>query len=499
VDLLELLKRHWGYSAFRPKQEAIIRALLGRRDVAAVMPTGGGKSLCYQLPAVAMQQMCVVISPLIALMHDQASQLTEARIPAAYLNSSITWREQEQVKRAAESGKLRLLYFAPERAVREDTLEWLKRLPVGFFAIDEAHCISEWGHEFRPEYRRLSTLRSLFPDKPIAAFTASATRQVRHDIVAQLGLRSPETFVASFRRPNLRYSVRQSDDVDYSKFLVHAARAYPDQNIIIYAPTIKTVESTAYLLNVHGVPAIAYHGQMESAERSRNQSIWMNGEKRVMVATIAFGLGINKRDVRAVIHMSMPKSLEQYYQEAGRAGRDGNPADCVLLWRKRDSALLVHFINEVQDPRERERSWQRYHAIRRYIDTNGCRQTQICTHFGEPVNTGGCGTCDICGSKPEWLDAKPENVRKTRISAREKPPVGTSNVDACTRARLRKWRYDLANDRNLPPYCILHDKTLDEICRRMPANVNDLLTIPGIGPRKVADWGKDLIDVLHAG
>ena len=321
-DLHALLRRHWGYSEFRPKQEAIIQAIVAGRDAAVVMPTGGGKSLCYQLPAIAMERTCIVISPLIALMQDQAASLRENGIDSAFLNSSLDWQQAREIMQKAERGAYQLLYLSPERIVREDTLKWLDRVPLGFFAIDEAHCISEWGHEFRPEYRQLGLLRERFPNTPIAAFTASATRVVRHDILAQLHLDHPACFVMSFHRPNLRYIIHECDkksDAQMQDMLLQAMEHYTEGNVIVYAPTIKSVEATAEWLCAQGVSAIAYHGKMDTAERARNQEAWMTGERRVMVGTLAFGLGINKPDVRAVIHLSVPKSVEQYYQEAGRA------------------------------------------------------------------------------------------------------------------------------------------------------------------------------------
>ena len=369
-DLLTPLRRYWGYDAFRPLQERIVRSLLGGRDTCVVMPTGGGKSLCYQLPgAMLAGQTVIVVSPLIALMQDQVAQLDangNSLRPAQQLSRG---GRAIQVIRKARAGEYRLLYLSPERLAREDTIDWLQGVPVSFFAIDEAHCISEWGHEFRPDYRQLSRLRVHFPDRPIAAFTASATQRVRHDIIHQLQLRDPHKYIASFHRPNLRYVVRACDGRSQPDLLVSALRSYEDGNIIVYAPTIAKVEATVDFLEGKGIPAIAYHGQMEADERRRNQERWMSDEVRVLVGTIAFGLGINKAAVRAVIHLSLPKSIEQYYQEAGRAGRDGLPADCVLLWQKRDAGLLAHFIEQITDPAEKERAWQRYHEIRGFVES----------------------------------------------------------------------------------------------------------------------------------
>src|ERR1700676_3543968 len=408
ADLLIPLRRYWGYSSFRPLQERIVRSLLAGHDTCVVMPTGGGKSLCYQLPAVVSDRTTIVISPLIALMQDQAAQLAQMGIPAAVLNSSITAAQQTSLISKAHQGEYRLLYFSPERLARADTMDWLQKVPIAFFAVDEAHCISEWGHEFRPEYRQLKRLRTSFPDRPIAAFTASATQRVRHDILSQLQLRDPDKYIASFRRPNLRYLIRECSGREHQELLVSALRNHPDGSVIVYGPTIEGVKLTVNFLKNEGISAIAYHGKMEADERRRNQELWMSDEVRVLVGTIAFGLGINKATVRAVIHLSLPKSIEQYYQEAGRAGRDGLPADCVLLWQKRDAGLHAYFIGQITDPKEKERAWQRYHEIRGFVESKTCRHLQICKHFGETPKWKTCDGCDICGSEPDWLSAPEE-------------------------------------------------------------------------------------------
>ena len=499
ADLLAALRRYWGYDDFRPMQERIVTSILSGNDVAVVMPTGGGKSLCYQLPAAATDGTAIVVSPLIALMQDQAAHLAQMGIPAAILNSTFTQAEQSSIIRSAMQGAYRLLYLSPERLARQDTIDWLSRVPVSFFAIDEAHCISEWGHEFRPEYRQLSRLRDLFPDKPIAAFTASATKQVRHDILQQLKLHQPHKYILSFHRPNLRYLVKLCDSKTQPKLLLAALAEHAGSNAIVYAPTIKSVESTVAFLKSHGIPSIAYHGKMENSLRQRNQEMWMSEEVPVLVGTLAFGLGINKPSVRTVIHLSMPKSIEQYYQEAGRAGRDGLPADCALLWQKKDAGLLAHFTQQVQDSRERDNAWDRYRIIRRYVESEQCRHHQICMHFGETPKWERCGMCDVCHSVPGWFSGKAP-VR-TKISIAPVPaPVRSArplkDSDEGLIAHMKKWRRDLAQARGIPAFMILHDTTLLDLCRREPGDLSELLHVTGIGERKAELYGAEIMKAM---
>ncbi len=502
ADLHAALRRYWGYDAFRPLQERIVDSLVAGRDVAVVMPTGGGKSLCYQLPALVSGRTAIVISPLISLMQDQAAQLAQMGIPAAVLNSSMLPAEQSAIMREATKGTYRLLYLSPERLAREDTVQWLQKVPIAFFAIDEAHCISEWGHEFRPEYRQLSRLRDRFPNAPLAAFTASATRRVRHDILAQLKLRDPDKYIASFHRANLRYLVKQCDSKTQPRLLLSAVRAYPNQNMIVYSPTVRRVDETVDFLGQNGIAAVPYHGQMDNRIRQRNQERWMADEVPVLVGTLAFGLGINKPGVRAVIHLALPKSIEQYYQEAGRAGRDGDPADCALLWQTKDVGLLTFFIDQLSDPQEKERAWQRYHSIRRFAESSNCRHREICLHFDETPKWSACGVCDICGEPPGWMTAKfaPKPVKAEKGKPRRESTAArsiTPEADSELMAYLREWRRDVAKARAVSAFIVMSDATLQDLCARRPANRAELLAVSGIGEKKAEQLGAEILAAIR--
>jgi ATP-dependent DNA helicase RecQ len=415
-QLFAPLKQYFGFASFRPLQEEIIRDSLAGKDVFAVLPTGGGKSLCFQLPALVRPGLTVVVSPLIALMKDQVDALQAAGVPATFLNSSLGAGGSRPRLRGLHGGEFRLLYVAPERLMLSGFLDDLKKWNVSQFAIDEAHCISEWGHDFRPEYRQISALREIFPDVPMMALTATATERVRADIVKQLHLRSPACYVASFNRPNLTYRVAAKSGA-YEQILSYV-RARPGESGIIYAQARKTAESLAAKLTADGVKALPYHAGLAGGARSANQEAFLRDEARVVCATIAFGMGINKPNVRFVIHYDLPKNIEGYYQETGRAGRDGLPGECLLLFSPGDRVKQMRFIDEKPDPKEREIARAQLEQMIHYAEVATCRREFLLGYFGEkfqpnltgrdalprvqadrqvsPTEAINCGGCDNC-------------------------------------------------------------------------------------------------------
>ncbi len=392
----ELLKTHFGYDTFRPLQEDIMRTVLEKKDALVLMPTGGGKSLCYQLPALVFDGITIVISPLIALMKDQVDGLVANGVSAAFLNSTLTDDEIQSVEFRAQSGELKILYLAPERLASVGFQMFLVGLNVSFIAIDEAHCISEWGHDFRPDYRNLKELRRMFPRVPVMALTATATPQVRGDIVKQLSLEKAQVFLSSFNRPNLNYAVRPKNNALGQ--LVGMLKAYQDKPVIVYCFSRKDTESLAKDLSAAGFRALPYHAGLEREVRKRTQEKFIRDEVPVIVATIAFGMGIDKPDVRLVAHMDLPKSVEGYYQETGRAGRDGLPSECVLFYTFGDKRKQEYFIDMMDDAAEQELARQKLNQMVEYCETDGCRRAYLLEYFAEPCAGGGCGNCDNCAA-----------------------------------------------------------------------------------------------------
>ena len=401
MDLTSALKKHFGYSTFRPLQEAIVRDALAGRDVFALMPTGGGKSLCFQLPALLRDGLTIVVSPLISLMKDQVDALQASGIPATFLNSALDGTQARGRLRGLYDGEFRLLYVAPERLMLESFIAKVPGWKVAQIAIDEAHCISEWGHDFRPEYRALSKLRELLPEVPIMALTATATERVRRDILQQLKLREPRCYVASFDRPNLTYRVLPKT-TPYDQ-LHDFLETRPNDSGIVYCASRKMADSVARKLNQDGIPAKPYHAGLEAKERTAHQEMFLRDDVRVVSATIAFGMGINKPNVRFVVHYDLPKNIESYYQETGRAGRDGLPSDCVLLFSAADVVKQTRFIEEKSESEARIAREQLRQMVH-YAETRECRRTTLLRYFGETRPNEPCNGCDNCLNPRETFD-----------------------------------------------------------------------------------------------
>jgi ATP-dependent DNA helicase RecQ len=444
-QLLPLLKQYFGFTSFRPLQEEIIRDSLAGKDVFALLPTGGGKSLCYQLPALARDGLTVVVSPLIALMKDQVDALQASGIPATFLNSSLAADESRKRLRGLHHGEYRLLYAAPERLMLSGFLEDLQRWNVRLIAVDEAHCISEWGHDFRPEYRQISELRKLFPEVPFMALTATATDRVREDIVTHLKLREPKCYVASFNRPNLTYRVIPKNK-PYDQ-LLHFLRARPKESGIVYCQSRKSAERVAANLTEDGVKARPYHAGLTPKERSEHQELFLRDDVRVICATIAFGMGINKPNVRFVVHYDLPKNIEGYYQETGRAGRDGLPSECVLLFSAGDVVKQTGFIDEKPDPQEQKIAREQLQQMVHYAECASCRRTELLAYFGEEFSADDCGACDNCLSPRATFDGTlaAQKFLSCVYRIREKNGFGVGLnhvVEVLTGAdteKIRKW------------------------------------------------------------
>lgn len=393
TELTEALKRYWGYDSFLPLQEEAMRCVMGHGDSVVVLPTGGGKSLCYQVPAVCLPGMAIVVSPLISLMKDQVDGLRECGIPAAALNSSLQPHEKRTIAAAIRSGEIKLLYIAPERLVMESTIDFLQSAQVSMIAIDEAHCISEWGHDFRPEFRGLRVIRDRFPNVGVHAYTATATERVRVDIAEQLGLRNPKTLVGSFDRKNLVYRVQQrSGLLDQIRGVIER---HAGESGIVYCTTRADTESICASLNDFGIAALPYHAGMPDVDRHRNQESFIEDRTPIIVATVAFGMGIDKPNVRFVVHAGMPKSLENYQQESGRAGRDGLEAECVLIFSPGDIARWKNMIAEA-DPAVMDAQRASLNAVYEFCTLPNCRHRSLVRYFGQDLPSESCNACDVC-------------------------------------------------------------------------------------------------------
>ncbi|MBS1509447.1 MAG: DNA helicase RecQ [Bacteroidetes bacterium] len=429
-DLNADLQKHFGLEQFRGPQEAIIKNLLSGSDTFVIMPTGGGKSLCYQLPAIISDGVAIVVSPLIALMKNQVDLVRSYSSKddvAHFLNSTLNKGQQKIVKDDLTSGKTKMLYVAPETMTKEENVSFFKDLKISFFAVDEAHCISEWGHDFRPEYRRLREIMDMIDEKiPVIALTATATPKVQSDIVKNLGLRSPNIFISSFNRGNLYYEIQPKINKDQTnKSIVRFIQQHKNKSGIIYTLNRKTTEELADMLMANGIKAVAYHAGLDAKLRADRQDQFLNEDVDVIVATIAFGMGIDKPDVRFVIHYNIPKSIENYYQETGRAGRDGMEGKCILYYSHKDVAKLEHFMRD-KPLSEREVGAQLINETVSYAESSVCRRKTLLHYFGEEYDDSkSCGNCDNCLNPKERIEAKAETVTvlKTIKALEERFPI----------------------------------------------------------------------------
>ncbi|MDR4499548.1 MAG: DNA helicase RecQ [Candidatus Scalindua sp.] len=440
----DTLKRVFGFQSFRPNQKVIINHILKKRDVFAVMSTGGGKSLCYQLPAKIMEGTTVVISPLISLMKDQVDAALGNGIAAAFLNSSLSSEEMSAVNHKLHNHALELLYIAPERFAMPNFLESLRSVPLSLFAVDEAHCISEWGHDFRPDYLNLSNLTRAFPNIPVAAFTATATPNVQDDIINKIGLRTPYIVRASFNRPNLFYQVKRKKEVGSQ--ILEFLREHGNEPGIIYRTTRDSVAKLAEFLVSNGISALPYHAGLEGEVRRANQEAFSKDKVNVIVATIAFGMGIDKSNVRFVIHADLPKNIEGYYQETGRAGRDGELANCILFFAVQDISKIRYFIDQVQDGVERSIVMHKLNQMVAYASHYVCRRRQLLGYFGESYPEENCGACDVCVGMVEKVDATVDAQIVMSAMARTDQRFGINHIiDIVTGAntsRIRELNHD---------------------------------------------------------
>ncbi|WP_103667448.1 DNA helicase RecQ [Pseudanabaena sp. BC1403] len=470
-SLQQALKQYFGYESFRAGQREIIEASMAGRDTLAIMPTGGGKSICFQLPALLKTGVTIVVSPLIALMQDQVTALKENGIGATFLNSTLTNRESTQRSQAILNGAIKLVYVAPERLFAEQFLEFLNiikgKMGIAGFAVDEAHCVSEWGHDFRPEYRQLSRIRQLHPDVPVIGLTATATERVREDISQQLQLKQPYIHVASFNRSNLYYEVvpKQGNEQTYVNLLQQIKRLQGSG--IVYCLSRKRVDEIASRLREDGIEAIPYHAGLGNKEREENQTRWIRDDVQVMVATVAFGMGINKPDVRFVIHYDLPKNIEGYYQESGRAGRDGEDSHCTLFLGYGDLETIKFLIAQKVDPQtnepleaEQRIAQQQLRQVVDYAEGVACRRTILLRYFGEHFH-GDCGNCDNCLSPKPMEDWTVESQKFLSCVARTKERFGAGHVIDVLRGS-RKEKVLQHGHENLSTYGIGKDRSLDE-------------------------------------
>ena len=497
------LKKSFNLTTFRTGQREIISAVLNKQDALAVLPTGGGKSLCYQFPAVHTNQLVIVISPLIALMKDQVYALNQKGIPAGCLYSKQTEDEKRLIFQTIQLGGAYILYLSPERVQKDGFKNWITDKKIALFAVDEAHCVSQWGHDFRAEYSELHTLKTLRPDVPILALTASATPTVLDDIAKNLKLNNPQRLVHGFYRPNLYYQVETCSDEDQKiHWLIQAIKQFPTGRILIYCGTRKVTEQLSADLEKKFDHIGFYHAGIGIAERTKTQESYAKSELRILVATNAFGMGIDQPDVRLVIHYQMPANIDSLYQEMGRAGRDDAHSTCLMLYSKKDKGLQSYFIQtSVAIKAIKDLRYRNLDALVSYSEAGECRHAEILTYYKDSQRLKKCGHCDTCDPKSNRKIQTPQFTITKKATAKKKVFAFTDDTmltrDEETRFKtLREWRKAKATELDLPAFVIFGDKTLRELAQKNPQSLAELTGIYGIGEQKMEKFGWNILAEL---
>ena len=504
MNINQTLKQYFGYDSLRTGQEELINGILSGHDVLGIMPTGAGKSLCYQLPALMLNGITLVISPLISLMSDQVKALNQAGVHAAYINSSLTENQIRMALSYASQGRYKIIYVAPERLNTPRFLDFACNADISMLTVDEAHCISQWGQDFRPSYLEIAGFLTRLPRRPIvSAFTATATERVKNDIVASLGLNNPVTMVTGFDRPNLFFRVvTRKGGSQKDNSIINYVKKHEDESGIIYCATKKNVDKLYTLLNEQGISAGRYHAGLSNDERKQNQEDFTYDRIRVMVATNAFGMGIDKSNVRYVLHYNMPQSLEYYYQEAGRAGRDGEEAECVLFFSKQDIMINKFLLQNkasagdvASDMQKTANDQRKLQQMINYCETDKCLREFILSYFGDttPCICNKCSNCVVVEDEEEETYVETGKKRKKAAQL-----AGLNELGVALFEKLRSVRTELAAEKSVPPYIICSDKTLKDMCAKLPRDKEQLADVYGMGEQKIQNYGEAFVTAVNA-